>query len=186
LLSQRYTDAAKIGIIRPEVTIFSIEWCRIEVTEDRFAVGTTHEAYFERLAELVIKTFRILEHSPIRVMGINYDVHFRVESEEKWHEFGHKLTPKGIWARMFDNPGMRSLTIEESIRPDGYEGRIQVKVEPSIQLHPGIYISVNDHYETKEKNKVLASKLIITILEKEHAKALLRSKEICQKIMEEV
>ena len=185
LLPNAAVASAKISIVRPEVTVFSIEWCRIEVTEDRFAIGSTHEAYFERLADLVIKTFRILIHTPVHMMGINYDVHFSAQSEEKWHEFGHKLAPKQIWKEMFANPGLRSLTIEESIRPDGHAGHIQAKVEPSTKIQPGIYININDHFVSNTQKEVADSQEIITLLEAEHQNSLARSKDFAQKIMEE-
>ena len=41
---------------------------------------------------------------------------------------------------------MRSVLIEGR-REDTYRGHVQVRVEPSVHVSPGIYISVNDHFE---------------------------------------
>ena len=41
---------------------------------------------------------------------------------------------------------MRSLLVEAQ-REDDYSGFLHVRIEPSNQVIPGIYISVNDHFQ---------------------------------------
>ena len=51
-------------------------------------------------------------------MGINRDMHFRIEREERWHALGDILAPKDIWSQKLagcgdrNKPGLRSMTIE--------------------------------------------------------------------------
>jgi len=97
-------------------------------------------------------------------MGVNRNYHFRMNSLEEWHAFGHKVAPKELWNNILKTPGLRSLTIE-GMREDGLKGYIRVKVEPSRRVHPGIYIQVNDHYETGEDSASIGCDKIINIIE---------------------
>jgi hypothetical protein len=36
----------------------------------------------------------------------------------------------------------------KGLRDDGLSGEINVKVEPSLLIHPGVYINVNDQLES--------------------------------------
>lgn len=62
---------------------------------------------------------------------------------------------------------MRNLIIQGQ-RQDEYKGHIQVKIEPSSKIQPGIFISINDHYEIQEE---LSCKAIIDILNINWAKS---------------
>jgi hypothetical protein len=83
--------------------------------------------------------------------GINHDTHFAVSSPEIWHSVGHTLAPKEtVWAKVLKEPGMLSLAIQGK-REDDLLGHINVKVEPSIRITPGIYVNVNDHFQAGEE-----------------------------------
>src|SRR5882762_5070374 len=119
------------GYSWPMITLFSLQgdFCATAVMRD-----------------LIVGTFNLLQHTPLHKLGINIDMHFRMDSEASWHAFGHRLAPKDLWQDTLKNPGMRSLTMEGQ-RPDAFRGYIRVQVEPSIKIHPGVYVRVNDHYE---------------------------------------
>jgi hypothetical protein len=117
------------------------------------------------------------------MMGLNRDCHFRMPSEEAWHVFGHRLTPKEPWAGILTEPGMRSLTME-GVRPDNLKGYIRVRVEPSVQVHPGVFININDHYEVKDMATVRGCDEIIDILDREWKNSLDRSAEIVSLLLE--
>lgn len=155
-------EAADIKIINPEIVIFELEWLSVQITRDRCIFGTTQEAYYEIVRDLCLGTFKLLRHTPIQKMGINRDYDFRMNSLEEWHAFGHKVAPKEIWNSILKKSGLISLTIE-GIREDGLKGYIRVKVEPSKRVHPGIYIQVNDHYETDESS--IGCERMISVLE---------------------
>jgi hypothetical protein len=137
---------AAIEVIHPEAVSISVGSIKIQVLGERFSALTEKASDYEILKDLVVSTFRILTHTPIHLMGLNLDSHFRMSSEETWHALGDRLAPKDLWLRIFDKPGLRSLTME-SIRQDGPKGVIRVKIEPSVKLKPGVFINVNDHYE---------------------------------------
>jgi len=173
-------EGADIKIINPEVVIFDLDWLEVQVTRDRCIFTTSQEAYYEVVRDLCIGTFRLLRHTPLRKMGINRDVHFRMKSVDEWHEFGHRLAPKELWNSILKNPGLKSMTIE-GVREDGLRGYMRVKVEPSTRIQPGIYFQINDHYETDKS--VIGSEDIINMLESSWDQSMGKSEVIINSIL---
>jgi hypothetical protein len=183
LIREEEEQAAKIELIHRQVAIFSLDWLHLQVTDEQFAATTAQSSFYEPLRDLVLGTFRLLRHTPIRMMGLNRECHFRMPSEEAWHAFGHRLTPKEPWAGILREPGMRSLTME-GLRPDNLKGYIRVRVEPSVRVHPGVFINVNDHYEMKDAAAGRGCDEIIDILDREWKSSLDRSAEIVSLLLE--
>lgn len=163
LIGEKEREEAKIEIIHSDVAIFSLGWGRIEVMPERFLVNTTQEPYYEVIRDLAMGTFTLLHHTPITRMGLNWEIHFQLESEELWHKAGDKLVPKEIWNEVLEKPGMRSLTVN-GIRKDGLKGSYNIKVEPSTRVQYGLYININDHFETEDPKNTLGSDEMIGIL----------------------
>lgn len=145
LIQREEAERAEIQVIASEAVVFSVGWLGLEVTHDRMAVHTSQSQYSDPLRDLVLGTFRLLRHTPIKQMGINRLAHFRSANDEDWHNFGHLLAPKEPWTGVLEHPGMRRLSMLGE-RSDGYSGRILVTIEPSVKVKPGIYFEVNDNY----------------------------------------
>jgi hypothetical protein len=138
LIRQQEADEANIAIIHPEVVSFTLgQWLALEVTRERFAVSTAQEPYSKVMRDLVIGSFELLQHTPLHKLGINADMHFRMDSEKSWHAFGDLLAPKKIWQGLLKTPGIRRFTMEGQ-RPDNFQGYIRVRVEPSVKIRPGV------------------------------------------------
>lgn len=183
LIPKLEAEAATIEIIHADVAIFNVEWFRLQVTRDRFHISTPQESRYEFLRDLVLGTFQLLQHTPVSAMGINKDAHWRVESEEVWHEFGHRFAPKDIWDGVLEKPGLMSLTVQ-GVRTDGREGSVNVKVEPSRQIHPGILFNVNDHYSANRPESVLGCNEMMDILRTCFYESVSRSDKIIGDLME--
>lgn len=181
LIPATEAEKAEIKIINPEVVIFNLDWLEVQVTRNRCSFGTSQEPYYEVMRDLCMGTFKILRHTPIRMIGINKNVHYRMKSIEEWHALGHKLAPKDLWNIILEEPGMKSLTIEGK-RKDGFKGYIRVKVEPSVKIHTAVFIGVNDHYEAEDP--VVGSEKIINILEEYWGQSINKSETIINAIME--
>jgi len=184
LIRNEEADEAKIEIIHPTIVVFSLDWLQIQIEPNRFYAGTNQSPYYEILKDLVLGTFRILSHTPIKIMGINYDSHFPMDSEDAWHDIGHRVTPKEIWNKVLKKPGLRSLTIQGE-RPDDHKGRIAVRIEPSNRVRYGIFININDHYELQDPESVLGCEAIIDMLESEWKASVTRSQQIAITIFEQ-
>ncbi len=183
LIRQQEAEEAKVEIIHPEVVNFSLEWLAFQVTREQCALTTTQEPYYVVMRDLIVGTFNLLQHTPLHKLGINIDMHFRMDSEASWHAFGHLLAPKNLWQDTLKNPGMRSLTMEGQ-RPDEFRGYIRVQVEPSIKIHPGVYFRVNDHYEIETLQPGTGSDAMLDIFQRAWGESLTRSNHIISTLLE--
>lgn len=183
LLRKSEADGAEIQIIHPKAAVFSTAWLQMQVLEDRFGASTTQAPYFEALRELAQGVFKILDQTPVRALGINQSFHFLLGSEEKWHQVGHKLAPKDLWNSILAKPGMESLTIQ-GVRPDKYEGYINVKVEPSRRHRPGVFIEINDHYQLATTEEIQpGTDTLLSILNSNWQESMERGNTISQSIL---
>lgn len=183
LVRKGEADAAEIEVIHKEIAVLSLGNFKLQVMEDRFTASTSDAPSVEPLRDLVLATFRLLRHTPIIQMGINTDAHFKLASEDAWHELGHKLAPKEHWSGLLENPGMKTLVMQGA-RPDEYDGHIHVRVEPTTKakVHPGIFVSVNDHCQL-EAETVTGAEKILLILENGFEASVKRARDIAQKIV---
>jgi hypothetical protein len=152
LLSGPEADDAEVKIIHPAIAEFSTDWLQLSVIRDRFALHTKSAAHFEQIQDLAVGVFHLLEHTPVTAMGLNRDMHFRIENEERWHALGDRLAPKDIWSEKLrgigtrDKPGLRSMTVM-GYPPEKTNCLINVRVEPSANIRPGLYVGCNRHYK---------------------------------------
>jgi len=184
LIRAKESEQAEVQIITPEVTSFKLgDWLDLQVTRERFTASTSQEAYFEILRDLVLGTFILLHHSPVRAIGLNYLVHHRVRSEEDMHSFGYSWVPKENWDGILENPGMRSLVVQGK-RSDGYNGYIQIHSEPSQKVKPGIFFAVNDHFViTKPDSEQMGCLEAIEILRSKWQESLEHSRSMVDKLL---
>ena len=89
--------------------------------------------------------------------------------------------PKDIWNTCIKKPGMASLTIRGE-RPDDYTGALTVRVEPSARIQPGVYVTVNDHYELESAQPSHGAAPILDILDAAWASSLARSLSIAERL----
>jgi hypothetical protein len=144
LIRREEADRAKIDVVSPQVTSFSAEWLKVQVSSERFLATTVDTEHYQALRDVVISVFQLLEYTPFWMMGMNRDMHFKMKSEETWHELGHLLAPKETWRPLLEQPGLRSLLIQSSpSKRDGIQIVRNVRVEPSTQVSPGVYIQLN-------------------------------------------
>jgi hypothetical protein len=150
LLREEEGKTASIKMLTPEVTVFQTDWLRLEVMTNRFAAVAKDTGHSLALRDLVVGTFRLLEHTPFSALGLNRYSHYKTASEDSWHKVGDTLAPKKFWEGLLEGRiGMRSLTIE-ALRPGSPAKWIRVKVEPSLQVKNGVFFDVNEHYEVTE------------------------------------
>lgn len=184
LIRKEEAEKAETQIIHQDVVNFNLDWLRIQVTRDTFVAETTQDAYEEVLRDLVVGTFRLLRHTPVKMMGINLQRHYRIEDETQWHNMGHLLTPKEQWDGILDNPGMRSVKMEQGKRSDGYKGKIMIEVQPSSKVIPGIFFLVNDHYTVENIQDSIGCDEMINILDTNWQASIDVSKERIEKLLE--
>jgi len=185
LIRKEEADSAKIDLVHPQVTSFSLEWLELRASPDRFSVTSSSDHRFqpELARDLTLGTFRLLRHTPLRMLGLNRYYHFPMSSEEAWHKVGHRLAPKEPWKGLLERPGMRSLTMEGT-RTDGLRGRVHVMVEPSIHVTHGLFVLVNDHYEVEKTEQPEGASELMDTLEKVWKESLEKSRNIAYSLAE--
>ena len=184
LISPEEADAdnTKVEIMHKEVTQFETENFTMQITTDRFYAFAKPSTPGVLLRDLVIGTFYILEHTPVRAVGINRSMHFQLASEEEWHLLGDRLAPKDGWKKIFTfddpdgkpqagepsdktRPGLVSLTIIGN-RKDRPDVKFRFKIEPSAKVRPyGVYFETNEHYDSPNKAEGL-SQLLTTLMDR--------------------
>lgn len=169
LIGKEEFDNVEVELITSQIALFTPSWFSIQVTPDRLALTTVEPDEFERLRDLAVGILNLLPHTPIGALGINRDVHIKLESEADWHLVGDSLLPKEHWT-MLALPGMRTISVE-GVRPDLFAGRVVVQVEPSVRIENGIYMSHNDHFDLKRQHSVPKNRrrLAELILEQDEA-----------------
>jgi hypothetical protein len=114
------------------------------VVPERFDVQSREETVQPaQIRDLALGVLRALPHTHVERIGINHMAHFASRSEDAWHRLGHELTPKDLWEDVLERPGMLSLSIQGQ-RTDDRQGSINVTVQPSMVVRPGIFINMND------------------------------------------
>lgn len=141
-------------------TIFSISGFEIQVHENRFQILTNREDLHQPLIDLFTSVLSVLDSCPIRAVGINWTIHLRAENEKAWHAFGDKMAPKEFWKKNWEHHvGLRHLLIQLDKQNED-DGSVNVNIEPSYEVKPGIFVRVNDHNDFKNKDAVAASKFV--------------------------
>ena len=157
LMSKGVAESAELAVAHPQMTGFSADWLRFNVTPEKFQVETAQAPQI-RVQDLAVRVFaEHLPHTPLTAFGINRNVHFRVENPAARDRLGRTLAPVdpwGAWGQELgldgEHGGMKSLTMSQynpTQRPLG--GQINVTVEPSNRVgegRSGVFVGINDHY----------------------------------------
>jgi hypothetical protein len=141
---------ADIKIVHPHVSQFKLDWLELQVTTEQFATTALDSGHALPLRDLVVGTFALLEHTPIRAVGLNRGMHFPLQSEDRWHAIGDALVPKKIWSALLaGRPGLLALNVEGQ-RPEAPSKYVRIQVQPSPIVEYGILISSNEHFDIAE------------------------------------
>ena len=165
LIRDSVADEAELGVVHQDVADFTADWLRIQVTRDKF-VASSLQAPFERLRDLVHGVFHeCLFHTPLRAVGINFVVHFLVDSAATRDRMGIALAPPEPWGPWRDrlnldgrHGGMTSLRVSQLKPADRDEGgQINVMVEPSnrvgVGTGTGVFVTVNDPFCRRRRRR---------------------------------
>ena len=157
ILPKSAADSAEVQLVHPLGAAFTFDGINVQVTQDRFSVGTSQAPYV-RVQDLVVRVFSEQpHHTPLKAFGINRSAHFLVGNARERDRIGRMLAPLEPWGGLAHElglddmqGGMTSLTMSR-IGPEGRPSgdQINITVEPSNRIgqgRSGIYVGVNDHY----------------------------------------
>jgi hypothetical protein len=138
-------ESYSIEVISLGATILSFGSIRLQIVPENLQVATDASSDVEAARDLAAGILLSNGSPSISSVGINRLVHFRADFE-RYHAIGDALTPKDLWDDVLHLPGMLNLGIT-GVRDDGYGGAINVQIQPSATVRPGVFVSVNDHYD---------------------------------------
>ncbi|MFJ8799998.1 hypothetical protein [Streptomyces sp. NPDC102487] len=137
-------ESFETELISPKASVVQFGSIQLKVVPDALEVNT-EAAHDAEAARDLAAGILLSEASPsVSALGINRTVHFPV-AVERWHAIGDALTPKNVWEDVLHLPGMMNAGLMGA-RNDGYSGSVNVSVQPSAAVRPGVFVSVNDHY----------------------------------------
>jgi hypothetical protein len=136
---------AEVQVIMPRLAAFRVGWLQCQVQDDRMSLATVDPQEFGTLRDAASAILTILSHTPISMMGLNRDIHVSIPDADSWHRIGDVLAPKEPWESSLQLPGMRDVSVQ-GVREDDFAGSVNVSVQPSTLVIPGVYVNWNDHY----------------------------------------
>jgi hypothetical protein len=195
-------EKAEVQIIHGEYTEMVMGALRVTVQTDRFAIETASEPYVPIL-DVVLGTFgHTLTHTPIRQVGVNYQLHFPLDNPQQRVKLGRllaPLSPWGEWGKLIEQRssdlqtagGVRALVLEEAA-PDGrptHDYR-RVHIQPSVRediLDPytGVFMLVNDHYVVEpDATAPIDADRAMSVLNESFDASIAKSKAIVAELQE--
>ena len=195
LLSASQVSSADLKLAHRDFTEFSLDWLHVTVTMERFTAETTQAPYI-RVHDLVFRTFNeLLNHTPLRALGINQIIHFPVKGKNELDRIGRKLAPLepwGTWGGKLNTVeefgGLSSLTMSQmALKERPVDDQLNVKVEPSQRIKQsggyGVFVEVNDHYTAGNVENAAASKTLMNKLNDFFEESLSRSNILIDQLM---
>jgi hypothetical protein len=93
MLTDEEANEVRVGIIHADVTSFELPWVGLTVEREKFQAVCAAQPYFERVVGIVCQVFGLLRHTPLRMLGINSEAHFRASSVVTCpRDFGPRIT----------------------------------------------------------------------------------------------
>ncbi len=113
----------------------------IEVTLDRYVCSSTKSENFNLIKEVTVKTFNILEHTPIKSVGTNFEGHWKCKSSAQ-------DTLKSLFAKdddSFKNKFGDEYHIGGAISFQENGRRVTLRINKSNLLDNGVHFNFNFH-----------------------------------------
>lgn len=170
LIRHEEATAAKGFIVVPELLTFRTAWLRIQVTDERFQAWCLEGGHEGPVRDLVLGIFALLEHTPFEQMGLNYIAHQALESEREYETIERRLNESSAFEGLLGQRSLRTLVVNGS-SSHASDARMQIKVEPSVRVRPGLFVATNEHYDQRGSG-IDAGRRLMDLLDKRWEAAL--------------
>jgi hypothetical protein len=138
---------AQVNVVGRDVTDIEICGLKVVCINDRFSLATANISHAAKMQDFLLHIFALLPHTPVTACGINSFAHYLIGDTQYWNKIGHTLVPKElIWNGLLEKPGMQSVIVK-GLRKGDFPGEINIRVEPSQKIQPGLYVLSNYHYQ---------------------------------------
>lgn len=140
-----------IEVLAPNITSISFGSMKLIVEQSRFVLTVSDEPLV-RAKDFPATCFRLLSHTPVVAMGLNFNATLKTNDNEKWHRFGDLLAPKCPWGDYFVDQegtrfgGLRSLVMERAGALTGRKGHVRAMISVSEGVSGEAALQVNNHF----------------------------------------
>lgn len=143
IIPENEAAGAEVKVIHPDIAAFSAGWFDLQVTRQKFILKTKMEAYYEPLRDLAAGTFASLSHTPIKALGVNFEIHRKVKDLKGLIS---KFAPGDFWEEKELAPQFETLSIRlDKNESQNKERYLKIAIEPSALIKEGIFINFNHH-----------------------------------------
>jgi hypothetical protein len=143
-------------IVKPDFADLHFPSLRVVVTPERYECSTVTRAHFSEAHDVTAKVFSILQHKPVKALGINFHGHCRFKTDTR--TILHDLFSK-------ENGTIRNMLGEEyeisgSIMTQDDGRQRTITLENSMAVPDALHCSVNIHRDVESRQAVDAIELL--------------------------
>jgi hypothetical protein len=139
LVNEKEATSVDPRFIDPELSRFQIAGKAIEARRDQLTVASTPDLpSFHAIGDFAQEMLTLLPHTPIFAIGMNRVLH-QPMSGSTFRTLSELLAPPDIWnsTGLLAAPSIQTITMTE---PGDDSGSIEMTVEPSTVVTPGVYV----------------------------------------------
>lgn len=145
---------AKNLLTSRQVALLETEWFAMQVVENQFTLSSKG-ALSLAIRDLAVGVCTLVPHTPVTALGLNFLGHFKMPTANAYHKIGDTLAPKALWHELLDletqSIGMTNISMRvqpfKRETPTDSKDAVNIQVQPSAQIHSGVFLSWNDHRE---------------------------------------
>lgn len=200
LLDETDLSSLSYEALFKEVAVLKLPWLILSVELEKLSALTTLQSPAgEPIRDFVVDFAELMPHKRFTALGINRDAHMPVKSSDQFHALldrlsalmSYGLTEEEGKERPHDWPGglikpvLRSISFEGQ-RADGTKGMLIVRIEPSTRVIPGLYVSINDHFDADAETLDREPEQLLRQLTEGWTAAMQRADRIVEAVREEL
>lgn len=175
-----------IEVMAPNITSIVLGTMKLIVEEERFLLTVSDEPLV-RAKDFTASCFRLLAHTPVRAVGLNFSAVLVPNDLEQWHRFGDAIAPKDAWDNfILDGEdragGLRGLVMERSRGLGGRQGFIRFTLQVNEGGESSANLQVNNHIELGKTNEMGSGADVFKLVEDLWDEASVSSNELLETI----
>lgn len=140
-----------IEVMAPNITSLVLGSMKLIVEEERFLLTVSDEPLI-RAKDFAASCFRLLAHTPVFAVGLNFNALMLAGDVERWHRFGDAIAPKQPWGDFTEDNGgkraggVRALVMERSQGLGGHHGYTRIAFQVVDGAEHTANLQVNNHF----------------------------------------
>ncbi len=178
LISEQESEETEVKRVHPALSsMFLGKWLDLEVMRDRLSAICTTPPSFQTMRDLVQGIMKLLEHTPVTAIGMNFERTYSLRSEEKLTTLINKHCPSQSWTDIIDPPGFKNVEVSRTTSSDNI---LNLKISLVDKVDFGLFIGCNYHRSPEG----LTALQLIDMLNKEWKKNYEEFRGLSEKIIE--